>query len=292
MNKPVPIEHERRYSEREPSAIGGQTKPKPSVAPACTRCPTRARQRSYPKCFHSCCGAAALRCGPVSRGSAGRPGGQRHTFAMAAARTSKRPHGGVRPSLSGGGASKATDAVAPEPNSQPGLDSGTSGHGALEARAHLVIEGRRWRASDPRIPELLRAALVTELMSARRAVRAAKNLGPEAMRAARARVQDAKVALGERGPSWWGPTAEHPTRVRIAACIRALSRARGENKSLCPSEVARAQGLEDWRKWMWLVREIAFELRDAGELRVTQKGRDVDVDARGAIRLQLVDASP
>lgn len=206
---------------------------------------------------------------------------------MAPAKTSKRFHGRSNQSR---GASR--NVAAPDAGSQPGLDAGATANGALEARAYVLIQGRRWRASDPRIPEVFRAALVAELMSARRAVRAAKNQGPEAMRAARARVQDAKVALGERGPRWWGPTAEKPTRVRVAACIRAFSRARGENKSFCPSEVARAQGLEDWRKWMGLVREIAFELRDAGELRVTQKGRDVDADARGAIRLQAVSAPP
>lgn len=39
-------------------------------------------------------------------------------------------------------------------------------------------------------------------MVARRAVREAKD-DPEAMKRARADVQAAKVALGERGPVWW-----------------------------------------------------------------------------------------
>ena len=69
---------------------------------------------------------------------------------------------------------------------------------------YVIIDGRRWRATDPSIPEEKRQELVNELMSARRAVGAAKRAGDEkAVRAARARVHAAKVALGERGPKWW-----------------------------------------------------------------------------------------
>jgi hypothetical protein len=69
---------------------------------------------------------------------------------------------------------------------------------------HVIIHGRRWRATDPSIPEERRQELVAELMSARRAVGVAKRAkDPEAERAARDRVHAAKVALGERGPKWW-----------------------------------------------------------------------------------------
>jgi hypothetical protein len=69
---------------------------------------------------------------------------------------------------------------------------------------HVIIDGRRWRASDPRLSEEERQQHVDELMSARRAVGAAKRSGDEdAEREARARVHAAKVALGERGPKWW-----------------------------------------------------------------------------------------
>ena len=68
----------------------------------------------------------------------------------------------------------------------------------------MIIDGRRWRATDPSIPEERRQELVNELMDARRAVGAAKRAeDEEAERAARARVHAAKVALGERGPKWW-----------------------------------------------------------------------------------------
>lgn len=67
-----------------------------------------------------------------------------------------------------------------------------------------MVRGRLWRASDPAIPPTRRAELVAELMSARRAVGAARRSGDaEAETTAHAAVQAAKVALGERGPVWW-----------------------------------------------------------------------------------------
>ena len=69
---------------------------------------------------------------------------------------------------------------------------------------YVIIDGRRWRATDPSIPEERRKELVAELMAARRAVGAAKRGNdPEAEKAARERVHAAKVALGERGEPWW-----------------------------------------------------------------------------------------
>ena len=69
---------------------------------------------------------------------------------------------------------------------------------------YVVIKGRRWRATDPELPEDVAAVLRSQLMSARRAVGAAlKADDPVAERAARDRVQRAKTALGERGTPWW-----------------------------------------------------------------------------------------
>jgi hypothetical protein len=69
---------------------------------------------------------------------------------------------------------------------------------------YVVVDGRRWRATDPALPEDVAAVLRRELMSARRAVGAALRAGdPVAERAARDRVQRAKTALGERGTPWW-----------------------------------------------------------------------------------------
>lgn len=69
---------------------------------------------------------------------------------------------------------------------------------------YVIVDGRRWRATDPSLSEERRQELVGELMAARRAVGAAKRAGDsEAERRARARVHAAKVGLGERGPKWW-----------------------------------------------------------------------------------------
>ena len=69
---------------------------------------------------------------------------------------------------------------------------------------YVLIDGRRWRATNPHLPEETRAALVADLMQARRDVAAAKRTKDEAAeKDARARVHAAKVGLGERGPKWW-----------------------------------------------------------------------------------------
>ncbi len=66
---------------------------------------------------------------------------------------------------------------------------------------YIVVRGRLWRRANPNLPEAEREALVRELMAARRAVRDAA--GAAALAQARARVDAAKRALGERGPVWW-----------------------------------------------------------------------------------------
>ena len=71
----------------------------------------------------------------------------------------------------------------------------------------VVIDGRRWRATDPAIPPEVAATLRRTLMAARRDVGAALRSGQDPA-PARARVQAAKVALGERGTSWWEQTPE------------------------------------------------------------------------------------
>lgn len=65
---------------------------------------------------------------------------------------------------------------------------------------YFVVRGRLWRMADPSLPEERRAELTRDLMAARRAVRGAEG---EALAAARAGVDAAKRALGERGDPWW-----------------------------------------------------------------------------------------
>ena len=70
---------------------------------------------------------------------------------------------------------------------------------------YIVVNGRRWRATDPLIPEERRQELTDILMAWRREVRRTK--GTEHETRARAGVQATKVALGERGtPPWWEQT--------------------------------------------------------------------------------------
>ncbi|MEQ4522210.1 hypothetical protein [Nocardioides kribbensis] len=66
---------------------------------------------------------------------------------------------------------------------------------------HVVIDGRRWRATDPMVPEERRAELQRVLMAWRRDVRRTRGTAEE--KRSRAGVQAAKVALGERGEPWW-----------------------------------------------------------------------------------------
>ena len=68
------------------------------------------------------------------------------------------------------------------------------------------MRGRLWRAANPNLAEPERQRLVAALMDARRAVRAARS-DPDKLAAARAAVDAAKVALGERGPVWWSDGA-------------------------------------------------------------------------------------
>ncbi len=144
---------------------------------------------------------------------------------------------------------------------------------------YIVVDGRRWRATDPAVPEKFRAELVAELMAARRDVRT----DPET---ARPRVQDAKVALGERGRPWWEEPTDDNLRERLAATMRALLRHREPDRTICPSDAARAVGGSSWRSRMDAARAVAAELHDTGVVRVRQRGEDVDPrTARGPVRI-------
>lgn len=69
---------------------------------------------------------------------------------------------------------------------------------------YLVVRGRLWRTSNPALTPAQRQTLVNALMDARRAVAAARRADDvAALKKARAGVDAAKHALGERGPVWW-----------------------------------------------------------------------------------------
>ncbi|MBI0476384.1 hypothetical protein D9601_13615 [Sphingomonas sp. MA1305] len=69
---------------------------------------------------------------------------------------------------------------------------------------YIVVRGRLWRKANPALAAEARQTLVADLMKARRAVRDAVRIRDDmSLRQARQSVNDAKVALGERGPVWW-----------------------------------------------------------------------------------------
>ncbi|WP_322965172.1 hypothetical protein [Sphingomonas fuzhouensis] len=81
---------------------------------------------------------------------------------------------------------------------------------------YIVVRGRLWRRSNPALTPEARQKLVDALMQARRAVRSAMAQEDEAgLRQARAQVQAAKVALGERGPVWWDDGAPDLNRHMV-----------------------------------------------------------------------------
>ena len=87
---------------------------------------------------------------------------------------------------------------------------------------YVVVDGRRWRTADPDLPDDVRARLLHHLGVARSGVRTAGRSGDEAAVAdARARVQQAKTGLGERGPAWWEQD-DGERRARWEAALRAL----------------------------------------------------------------------
>lgn len=68
----------------------------------------------------------------------------------------------------------------------------------------MVVKDRLWRVADPHLANDQRESLVKALMRARREVKAALATGDKKqISAARNAVNDAKIALGERGPVWW-----------------------------------------------------------------------------------------
>lgn len=83
---------------------------------------------------------------------------------------------------------------------------------------YVVVDGRRWRATDPQIPQERREELQRVLMAWRRDVR--RTTGTDEERTSRDGVHAAKVALGERGTPWWEQTDEE-RRARWEADVPA-----------------------------------------------------------------------
>lgn len=98
----------------------------------------------------------------------------------------------------------AAEESLPTAAQSPGHRAGKAGHSDTPDNRYFVVRGRLWRCSNPALPPAERQRLTQQLMRARSRVGAALRAGDKtAERAARGQVDDAKVALGERGPAWW-----------------------------------------------------------------------------------------
>lgn len=81
---------------------------------------------------------------------------------------------------------------------------------------YLIVRGRLWRSTNPGLAVAVRAALVADLMHARREVKAATRQQDAArLAAARAAVNAAKISLGERGAVWWTDGARDFNRYLV-----------------------------------------------------------------------------
>ena len=80
-------------------------------------------------------------------------------------------------------------------------------------------------------------------------------------------------------------------KSKLKSEILKLTRSRGPEKTICPSEAARAYDSEHWRDVMDETRKAAAELRDEGKITIEQEGERVDDfdDASGPIRLRIND---
>lgn len=95
--------------------------------------------------------------------------------------------------------------------------AGPSAYPVTPDGRYFVVAGRLWRTSNPALASDVRQELVDRLMNARRQVGAARRAGDAAAeRAARAQVDGAKRALGERGPVWWSDGAPDYNRRMVA----------------------------------------------------------------------------
>lgn len=82
-----------------------------------------------------------------------------------------------------------------------------------------------------------------------------------------------------------------PDETAFEAMILKLAGERGEGRTICPSEAARALGgdhPDGWGPLMQPIRRVAVRLMKQGRIVITRKGRPVDPDDfRGVYRLRL-----
>lgn len=73
----------------------------------------------------------------------------------------------------------------------------------------------------------------------------------------------------------------------ITAAMLQIATKRGPEKSLCPTDVARAVSAENWRPLLGAVRKVAADLARQGKIEILRKGKPINPDEmRGVIRLR------
>ena len=73
----------------------------------------------------------------------------------------------------------------------------------------------------------------------------------------------------------------------ITDAMLRIAAERGPEKSLCPTDVARAVSSENWRPLLGAVRKVAADLARQGKIEILRKGTPINPDdMRGVIRLR------
>jgi hypothetical protein len=73
----------------------------------------------------------------------------------------------------------------------------------------------------------------------------------------------------------------------ITDAMLRIAAERGPEKSLCPTDVARAVSTENWRPLLGPVRKVAADLARQGKIEILRKGKPINPDdMRGVIRLR------
>ena len=73
----------------------------------------------------------------------------------------------------------------------------------------------------------------------------------------------------------------------ITDALLRIAAERGPEKSLCPTDVARAVSAENWRPLLGSVRKVAADLARQGKIEILRKGKPINPDdMRGVIRLR------
>ncbi|MBM3589028.1 MAG: DUF3253 domain-containing protein [Alphaproteobacteria bacterium] len=73
----------------------------------------------------------------------------------------------------------------------------------------------------------------------------------------------------------------------ITTAMLRIAAERGPQKSLCPTDVARAVSAENWRPLLGAVWQVAAELARQGKIEILRKGKPIRPDElRGVIRLR------